>query len=94
MERTRDLMDRATRDSLVEGYHALIPALTLPDADDRHVLAAAIVGRCDVIVTQNLADFPAEALDPFGRVSSRSFERESSVQLCFESANRRHQIIE
>ncbi|MCW5725734.1 MAG: PIN domain-containing protein [Maricaulaceae bacterium] len=66
LERTRDLMDRATRDSLVEGYHALIPALTLPDADDRHVLAAAIVGRCDVIVTQNLADFPAEALDPFG----------------------------
>lgn len=66
LERTRDLMDRATRDSLVEGYRALIPALTLPDADDRHVLAAAIVGRCDVIVTQNLADFPAEALDPFG----------------------------
>jgi hypothetical protein len=45
LERTRDLMDRATRDSLVEGYHALIPALTLPDADDRHMLAAAIVGR-------------------------------------------------
>ncbi|RWR04396.1 PIN domain-containing protein [Paenirhodobacter populi] len=66
LERTRDLMDRATRDCLVEGYHALIPALELPDADDRHVLAAAIIGRCDVIVTQNLADFPAEALVPFG----------------------------
>lgn len=66
LERTRDLMDRARRDCLVEGYHALIPALTLPDADDRHVLAAAIIGRCDVIVTQNLADFPAEALAPFG----------------------------
>lgn len=66
LERTRELMDKATRDSLVDGYHALIPALTLPDADDRHVLAAAIVGRCDVIVTQNLADFPAGALEPFG----------------------------
>lgn len=66
LERTRDLMDRATRDSLVEGYHALIPTLSLPDADDRHVLAAAIVGRCDVIVTQNLADFPADRLAPFG----------------------------
>lgn len=66
LERTRDLMDKATRDCLVEGYHALIPALTLPDPDDRHVLAAAIAGRCDVIVTQNLADFPAEALAPFG----------------------------
>ena len=66
LERTRDLMDKATRDSLVEGYHALIPALVLPDADDRHVLAATITGRCDVIVTQNLAGFPAEALAPFG----------------------------
>nr|WP_255692675.1 PIN domain-containing protein [Luteimonas sp. XNQY3] len=66
LERTRDLMDRATRDNLVEGYQALIPVLTLPDPDDRHVLAAAIVGRCDVIVTQNLVDFPATALAPFG----------------------------
>jgi len=33
---------------------------------DRHVLAAAIVGRCDVIVTQNLQDFPQSALQSFG----------------------------
>lgn len=66
LERTRDLMDRATRDCLVTGYEALVPALTLPDPDDRHVLAAAIVGRCDAIVTQNLKDFPPEALAPFG----------------------------
>lgn len=66
LERTRDLMDRHTRDALVTGYEDLIPALTLPDSDDRHVLAAAIVGRCDVIVTQNLHDFPETALAPFG----------------------------
>ena len=65
LERTRDLMDRATRDSLVAGYEPLIPGLTLPDPDDRHVLGAAIVGRCDVIVTQNLKHFPDEALAPF-----------------------------
>jgi hypothetical protein len=29
------------------------------------VLAAAIVGRCDVIVTQNLQDFPEGALKPY-----------------------------
>jgi hypothetical protein len=65
LERTRDLMDKATRDCLITGYEALIDTLTLPDPGDRHVLAAAIVGRCDVIVTQNLKDFPEEALAPF-----------------------------
>lgn len=66
LERTRDLMNQATRDCLVTGYEALIPTLNLPDKGDRHVLAAAIVGRCDVIVTQNLKHFPDDALEPFG----------------------------
>ena len=66
LERTRTLMNQATRDCLVSRYDALIPSLHLPDLNDRHVLAAAIVGRCDVIVTQNLSDFPEDALAPFG----------------------------
>ncbi len=66
LERTRNLMDKATRDCLVSGYEAMVPSLMLPDPDDRHVLAAAIVGHCDVIVTQNLKDFPEAALAPFG----------------------------
>lgn len=66
LERTRDLMDRAVRDCLVTDYEPLISALVLADERDRHVLAAAIVGRCDVIVTQNLKDFPAHALAPYG----------------------------
>lgn len=66
LERTRGLMDRAVRDCLVTGYETLIPTLQLPDPDDRHVLAAAIVGHCDVIVTINLKDFPDEQLHPFG----------------------------
>lgn len=66
LERTRDLMNQATRDCLITGYETLIPTPNLPDKDDRNVLAAAIVGRCDVIVTQNLKHFPDEALEPFG----------------------------
>jgi predicted nucleic acid-binding protein len=66
LERTRDLMDSATRDCLVTGYQSLIGAIVLPDPKDRHVLAAAIRGRCDVVVTQNLKDFPAIELEIYG----------------------------
>jgi len=66
LERTRTLMDTAVRDALITGYEALVACLVLPDAEDRHVLAAAIVGRCDVIVTQNLQDFPENVLKPYG----------------------------
>lgn len=36
------------------------------DPKDRHVLAAAIVGGCKVIVTQNTKDFPKSSTEPFG----------------------------
>ena len=62
LQRTRDLMDRATRDCLVAGYETL----DLPDPDDRHVLAAAIAGHCDAIVTSNLRHFPNAILKPLG----------------------------
>jgi predicted nucleic acid-binding protein len=66
LERTRQLMDRAALDALVVGYEKLIPKLTLPDENDRHVLAAAIRGKAQVIVTMNLKDFPAEVLEKYG----------------------------
>ena len=67
LERTRELMNKAVRGCLVEGYERLIPSLTgLPDANDRHILAAAIAGRCDCIVTQNLRDFPDAAISAYG----------------------------
>ena len=59
-------MNAHVRDCLVEDYEPLIEALTLPDPDDCHVLAAAIKGRADVIVTFNLTDFPASYLDGYG----------------------------
>jgi predicted nucleic acid-binding protein len=62
LERTRDLMNRHARDSMVTGYEGLIEALRLPDPNDRHVLAAAIQSGAEVIVTFNLSDFPASTL--------------------------------
>lgn len=52
-------------EALVTGYEQLIKALELPDPDDRHVLAAAIVSGAQHIVTQNLSDFPADVLAKF-----------------------------
>lgn len=66
LARTRQLMNDAVPDCLVTGYESLIPALSLPDPDDRHVLAAAIAGQADVIVTFNLKDFPERALQAHG----------------------------
>jgi predicted nucleic acid-binding protein len=62
----RDAMDEHAGDCVVTGYEPLIDGLQLPDPDDRHVLAAAIVGRADVIVTHNLKDFPAAVLARYG----------------------------
>lgn len=59
-------MEEAIPDCLVSGYEHLIEGLKLPDPDDRHVLAAAIAGHADAIVTWNEKDFPKEVLDPFG----------------------------
>ena len=66
LERTRMLMDKHAIDALVIGYEDLIPGLQLPDRNDRHVLAAAIRGQANVIVTMNLRDFPSDVLAPFG----------------------------
>ena len=64
LERTRLLMDGAVRDCLVTSYSDLVSSLTLPDQDDRHVLAAAIRAGAGLILTFNLSDFPADALAP------------------------------
>lgn len=63
--RTRTQMNLAVPDCLVDGFDALIAGITLPDKDDRHVVAAAIMARADVIVTFNEKDFPADVIAPF-----------------------------
>lgn len=60
--RTRDLMNTSVMDCLVAGYEHLIETITLPDPNDRHVVAAAIHAHADAIVTFNLKDFQADVL--------------------------------
>src|SRR5690606_27498166 len=58
-------MDTAFPDANVENYRSLIKSIELPDPNDRHVVAAAVRSKADVIVTYNLKDFPAIALGEF-----------------------------
>jgi predicted nucleic acid-binding protein len=60
------LANLAFPDALVHNYEGLLGSLKLPDPDDCHVLAAAIKINANVIVTNNLKDFPEEYLDTFG----------------------------
>lgn len=57
-------MDDAFEDAAVEGWEDLEQTVTLPDADDRHVVAAAMRGRADAIVTANVRDYPMDVLGP------------------------------
>jgi hypothetical protein len=66
LRRTRRLMDQHVPGCQVRGYERWEKRLTLTDENDRHVLAAALACVADVIVTFNVADFPAEVLRPFG----------------------------
>jgi predicted nucleic acid-binding protein len=56
-------------DALVAGHEGLIDSMT-NHPKDRHVLAAAVAGRADVLVTENLRDFPAEAAEQYGIIVS------------------------
>ena len=61
----RRRIERAFPDAKVEGYEPLVAGLTLPDENDKYVLAAAIRTAAAIIVTDNARDFPDDALAPF-----------------------------
>jgi hypothetical protein len=57
-------MNDTFEDACVQGWEHLEAAVTLPDPDDCHVVAAAMRGKADTIVTANLRDFPDDVLAP------------------------------
>lgn len=65
-QKRAEKMNLAFPDALVKNYEPLIDTLKLPDSDDRHVLAAAIKTNADLIITNNLKDFPDDYLSIFG----------------------------
>lgn len=64
----RDQMREAVPDWEVEerAWQSVAGGLTLPDLNDVHVLAAALAGHTDCIVTANLRDFPAQVVHLLG----------------------------
>lgn len=57
-------MQRSFPDAEVRGYESLAEAMTC-DPKDRHVLAAAVRGDAEVLVTFNTSDFPAESVERY-----------------------------
>ncbi|MBW5840006.1 PIN domain-containing protein [Yersinia enterocolitica] len=66
IQRTAAMMNTAVPDAMITGFEPLIDSVDLPDVDDRHVVATAIRSNAEIIVTFNLKDFPAPALNAFG----------------------------
>ena len=73
--------------AMVESDPSLLTTIWLPDADDLHVLAAAIAGKADAILTLNRNDFPTRILagynllrrDPDGFLSEFALENPATM---------------
>ena len=70
-------MERAFPDAVGRRFEGAADGLTLPDEDDRHVVALAVEYEADMLVTVNTKHFPQAVLRPLGidRVTPDAFVR-------------------
>jgi len=67
VQRRLTQMREAFPEASVDVPEDLIEAIAcVPDADDRHVVAAAVRGNANAIITNNTKHFPAECLGQYG----------------------------
>ncbi len=93
VKRLFGVMLDAFPDSSIKGYESFIEAIELPDPKDRHVVAAAMRGHCDVIITENVKDFPEVELEKYGLEAQHpdvfllhhyTLEPHKTIQVIFE----------
>lgn len=68
IKNTIKLMNDTYRSANIEevnNYDNFLQKLDLPDKDDRHILATAILSNAKFIVTFNLKDFPSNELEKY-----------------------------
>ncbi len=92
LARTRAKMCEAIPECLITGHLDLLEDLSLPDPADRHVLAAAIRAEADLLVTDNLKDFPKVTLAPHGLEAVTADE--FVTRLCIMNAEQVFKIVE
>lgn len=71
----RNIMNQAFAEASVVNFERHANAIgRLPDEGDRHVIAAAIKSKANIIVTENLKDFPRKILASYGIEAKSSDE--------------------
>lgn len=76
-----DRMRQSFGDAIVVGWESMVGTFDLPDPDDEHVAAAAVVGGAGVIVTDNLKHFPPDRLPQHIEVQSATAFITSTVSV-------------
>ena len=78
----RQQMNHAFPEAMVAVPPELLDTVELPDRDDRHVLAAAIKGQANMIVTHKVKHFPKTCLEKWGPCARQPMSSSSISITC------------